>query len=528
MSVARLFSSVAHPFSSTARGRSPAGVALVALVLVGLVSLGAACSETTNTGRTGTSSSNDNNGDGLDAGDSDDHDDNNGHNNGGADTGDDGDEADSGEERGELPPPEEDPRCEDNDGDGYFANCPGGTDCHDADPNVHPGAEEICGDNLDNDCSGGPDNGCDCAEDDRPCYTGPAGTVGRGSCSAGIQHCENGVWGECEEQVLPQGELCNGEDDSCDGEIDEGVSNACGGCGEVDAEEVCGDGIDNDCDGRVDEGCTCGISSDCYAGPPDTRGVGACSDGTRECDGEVWGECVNSVTPVAETCGDGIDNDCDGEVDEGCGCLPVDEICDGVDNDCDGEVDEGCTPCLGGTDQVTPWQMHHGLGPQCFDETFDEHGQPEEYEYASIPPKDDADWEPEPDNFISFDERSTMCGEDGEPDLCACRAGGDFTYFQTFFNIPSTLQIDSLQVEITNVDDGARVTIFNSDHPQGIVDPNSYAYFPGNSTAELAQYITTGLNRVVITHVDDCCSERRIEGVHVSVNGEEITQCEEE
>ena len=38
---------------------------------------------------------------------------------------------------------------------------------------------------------------------------------------------------------------------------------------------------------------------------------------------------------MKEVCGDGIDNDCDGEVDE------VEEVCgDGVDNDCDGEVDE--------------------------------------------------------------------------------------------------------------------------------------------------------------------------------------------
>ncbi len=45
--------------------------------------------------------------------------------------------------------------------------------------------------------------------------------------------------------------------------------------------------------------------------------------------------------PVAPTgveiCGDGIDNDCDGSVDEGGGA----EVCDGVDNDCDGLVDEG-------------------------------------------------------------------------------------------------------------------------------------------------------------------------------------------
>jgi Putative metal-binding motif len=61
--------------------------------------------------------------------------------------------------------------------------------------------------------------------------------------------------------------------------------------------EVCGDGLDNDGDGLIDEGCT------------------------------------------TEVCGDGIDNDGDGQVDEGC---PAETCGDGVDNDGDGQVDEGC------------------------------------------------------------------------------------------------------------------------------------------------------------------------------------------
>ena len=48
-------------------------------------------------------------------------------------------------------------------------------------------------------------------------------------------------------------EVCDGKDNDCDGETDEGVLNACGECGEQPVETC--DGIDNDCDGNIDEGC---------------------------------------------------------------------------------------------------------------------------------------------------------------------------------------------------------------------------------------------------------------------------------
>jgi hypothetical protein len=155
------------------------------------------------------------------------------------------------------------------------------------------------------------------------------------------------------------------------------------------AVEICGNGVDDDCDESVDDGCECipGEMQSCYTGPLTVRGVGACTDGIQTCDDAVefgaWGECAGSVVPSAEVCDpEGVDENCDGAVNEGCGCDPsvgpiacgeeegacaagvqqcIDgmlgectgaigpaaETCNGADDDCDAIVDETLTRTCG-------------------------------------------------------------------------------------------------------------------------------------------------------------------------------------
>ena len=274
---------------------------------------------------------------------------------------------------------------------------------------------EVCFDKIDNDCNGKLDEKEPaCAKFCRPgssrsCFSGTDKTREIGVCRAGTQACgKDGKWAKaCTGEKLPApNELCNGKDDDCNGHIDDNVkappcpktTGPCskavkecrGGSGwapcqtstyqdhfpSYEVKETQCDGLDNDCDGKVDNN---------LPSVPCERTSGQCRGAKRRCGGKSgWLHCTTADYQKTykgfestETKCDGLDNDCNGKIDDilnpppcdrqkgicigkkkTCGgqkgwkiCNNVDfgvnfqqkeDKCDGIDNDCDGVTDENC------------------------------------------------------------------------------------------------------------------------------------------------------------------------------------------
>jgi len=254
-------------------------------------------------------------------------------------------------------------------------------------------ASELCN-GIDDNCNDEVDEGCACIEGDtQSCSSGDGSVEGIGVCQAGQQSCNNlGEWGSCEGEVLPSAEICDGQDNDCNGSTDEGFGQVTCGLGtcQVTVDECVDgvpnpctpsapnpvencDGFDDDCDGAIDNGCDCqdGATQSCYGGPLNTQGVGLCVAGTQSCTGGQWQACQGDVLPTTEVC-NGFDDDCDSIPDDndpggGVSCqadafgickdgitscvsgfldciagtpLPA-EVCNGFDDDCNDETDEG-------------------------------------------------------------------------------------------------------------------------------------------------------------------------------------------
>jgi cysteine-rich repeat protein len=263
-----------------------------------------------------------------------------------------------------------DPACQnqDTDGDGYASVATGGTDCDDNNAAIHPGAAELCN-GVDDDCNGQVDDGFNVGA---ACQSAPNDC---GISAGGILGCAAGGLGAVCDAVPPAnpagyGDACTSQPNAC-GVTAPGTVQCDGTCSAVppaaadtdgDGTPDCLDQCPNDPSKTAPGLCGCGApeTTNTYYRDADADGFGNAAKSTQAChaptgyvaDNTDCNDRKASVHPgAAEVC-NGIDDNCNGQVDEN------------IDADGDGIEDCRADRCLGtkADSQYLPPVPLRGLG----------------------------------------------------------------------------------------------------------------------------------------------------------------------
>ncbi|MBS1500256.1 MAG: carboxypeptidase regulatory-like domain-containing protein [Bacteroidetes bacterium] len=168
-----------------------------------------------------------------------------------------------------------------------------GGDCDDSNPDIHPGASEIC-DGIDNDCANGVDDGLTVTT-----WYADADNDGFGDPNSSIQNCE---------EEAPAGYVANNTD-LCPADINKQAPGACG-CGvpetdsDTDGTPDCIDGCPNDPLKTAPGQCGCGNADN----DTDNDGIADCVDTCPGVTGQIGSACDDGL---ATTGNDVLDNACE-------------------------------------------------------------------------------------------------------------------------------------------------------------------------------------------------------------------------